>query len=164
MTERKNHELIDKCPDPWPWINNCLEKWLWRVFRLYRWCFRSNSLARKRRTTQYNTAELIQARQNITETMHRDTARENVVNITELVSELLLWAQSATKDYIWAEHKLHPISRSFILHVMFFEPIYISRALYTGTCIQVTYSILRAYTGTGVSHSQHRKKSGEVLD
>ena len=30
---------------------------------------------------------------------------------------------------------------------------------------RVTYFILRAYTGTCVSHSQHRKKkSGEVLD
>ena len=28
----------------------------------------------------------------------------------------------------------------------------------------MTYFILRAYTGTGVSHSQHRKKSGEVLE
>ena len=27
-----------------------------------------------------------------------------------------------------------------------------------------TYFILRAYTGAGVSHSQHRKKSGEVLE
>ena len=29
---------------------------------------------------------------------------------------------------------------------------------------RVTFFILRAYTGTGVSHSQHRKKSGEVLE
>ena len=29
---------------------------------------------------------------------------------------------------------------------------------------RVTYFILQAYTGTGVSHSQHRKKSGEVLE
>ena len=30
---------------------------------------------------------------------------------------------------------------------------------------RVTYFILRAYTGTGVSHSQHsKKKSGEVLE
>ena len=28
----------------------------------------------------------------------------------------------------------------------------------------VTYFILQAYTGTGVSHCQHRKKSGEVLE
>ena len=29
---------------------------------------------------------------------------------------------------------------------------------------RVTYFILRAYTGTGVSQSQHRKKSGEVSE
>ena len=29
---------------------------------------------------------------------------------------------------------------------------------------RVTYFILRAYTGSGVSHSQRRKKSGEVLE
>ena len=28
---------------------------------------------------------------------------------------------------------------------------------------RVTYVILRAYTGTGVSHSQHRENSGEIL-
>ena len=29
---------------------------------------------------------------------------------------------------------------------------------------RVTYFILRAYTGTSVSHSQRRKKSGQVLE
>ena len=29
---------------------------------------------------------------------------------------------------------------------------------------RVTYFILRAYTGTGVSHSQHRKKSAKILE
>ena len=29
---------------------------------------------------------------------------------------------------------------------------------------RVTYFIMRAYTGTGVSYSQHRKKLGEVLE
>ena len=29
---------------------------------------------------------------------------------------------------------------------------------------RVIYFILRAYTGTGVSHSQRKKKSGEVLE
>ena len=28
----------------------------------------------------------------------------------------------------------------------------------------MTYFILRAYTGTGVSHSQHRKKLGKVFE
>ena len=32
------------------------------------------------------------------------------------------------------------------------------------TSSRVTYFILRACIGTGVSHSQHRKKSGEVLE
>ena len=41
---------------------------------------------------------------------------------------------------------------------MFFAPTYIPQALNTGTCIQ------RAYTGTGVSHNQHRKKLEEVLE
>ena len=34
-----------------------------------------------------------------------------------------------------------------------------------GTCIQQgDYFILQAYTGTSVSQSEHRKKSGEVLE
>ena len=28
----------------------------------------------------------------------------------------------------------------------------------------VTYFMPRAYTGTGVNHTQHRKKSGDVLE
>ena len=47
---------------------------------------------------------------------------------------------------------------------MFVEPIYIPRALNTGTCIQQgDLSILQAYAGTGVSHSQHRKKLGKFF-
>ena len=41
--------------------------------------FHSNSLARKREANQYNTAELIQARQNLATSMHRDTAREIII-------------------------------------------------------------------------------------
>ena len=41
---------------------------------------RSTGLARKCETTQYNTAQLIQARQIMAAHMHRDTAREKVVN------------------------------------------------------------------------------------
>ena len=53
----------------------------------------------------------------------------------------MLWAQSTTKDYIRAEHKLHSIAKLFILQViipqvMFSEPIYILWALNTGACIQ----------------------------
>ena len=48
---------------------------------------------------------------------------------------------------------------------MFFELIHIPWALNTGSCIQQgAYFILWVYTGTGVSHSQHRKKSEEVLE
>ena len=53
----------------------------------------------------------------------------------------MLSAQSTTKDYIRAEHKLHSISKIFISQViipqvMFFQPIYIPRALNTGTLIR----------------------------
>ena len=42
---------------------------------------------------------------------------------------------------------------------MSFEPNYSPCALNTATCIQQgDLFILRAYTGTGVSHSQRRKK------
>ena len=47
---------------------------------------------------------------------------------------MVLSAQSTTKDYIRAEHKLHSISKLFISQVMFFEPI-IPQALNTGTCL-----------------------------
>ena len=43
--------------------------------------FRSTGLARKRETTQYNIAELIQARQIMAAPMYRDTAPEHVVNL-----------------------------------------------------------------------------------
>ena len=47
--------------------------------------------------------------------------------------------------------------------------MYIPRALNKGTYIVYNDElgglfILQAYTGTGVSHSQHRKKPGEVLE
>ena len=32
------------------------------------------------------------------------------------------------------------------------------------TMIRVTYFVLRAHTGTGVSHSQHRRNWGEVFE
>ena len=64
-----------------------------------------------------------------------------------LVSWLVLWAQSTTKDYITAEHELHSISKLFISQVVipqtcffvvvvFFNPICIPWALSTGTCIR----------------------------
>ena len=80
----------------------------------------------------------------------------------------MLWAQSTTKDYINAEHKLFSISKSFtsqgiIPRVMFFVSLFIFRRHSTREPAfgRVTYFILRAYTVTGVSHSEHRKKNRE---
>ena len=75
----------------------------------------------------------------------------------------MLWAQSTTKDYIRAEHKLHSICKLFISQVMllFFWQIYIPQVLNTGTCIQQGDLF---YSGTSVSHSQHRKKIGRCLE
>ena len=90
--------------------------------------------------------------------------------LTLLTSETF-WAQSTTKDYIRAEHKLHSISKLFIsqviiLQVMFLFSLFLFRGHSTRepASNSVTYFILQAYTGTGVSHSQHRKKPGEVLE
>ena len=69
---------------------------------------------------------------------------------TCIVSKLVLWVQSITKDYIRAEHKLYSISKSLssqviIPQVTLFEPIiYIPRAFNTGT--RVTYFIIHVYT------------------
>ena len=41
-----------------------------------------------------------------------------VMNVDSLVSLLVLWAQSTTKDYIRAEHKLQSISKLFIPQVI----------------------------------------------
>ena len=110
----------------------------------------------------------------------------------------MLWAQSATKDYIRAEHRLHSISKLFIPQVFtpqaFFpqttaqilstiserkttktithvlEPIYIPRALNTGTCIQqgnLFYSeglhrnYVLATANTGKIRRGFRKNAGE---
>ena len=88
-------------------------------------------------------------------------------------------AVSTTKDYIRAEHKLHSISKLFISQViipyfMFFVVVFclfvcFSLFIFRGHSVRepassrVTYFILWAYTGTGVSHSQHRKKIGRGL-
>ena len=92
---------------------------------------------------------------------------------TKSGSSLVPRAQSTTKDYVRAEHKLHSISKLFmsqviIPYVMFvcFFSLFLFRGHSTRepASSTVTYFILRAYTGTGVSHSQHGKTSGEVLD
>ena len=47
---------------------------------------------------------------------------------------------------------------------MFWSPfIFRGHATREPASSRVTYFILRAYTGTGVSHSQHRENSGEIL-
>ena len=52
-----------------------------------------------------------------------------------------------------------------VFFIIFFFSLFVFREHSTRepASSRVTYLILRAYTGTGVSHSQHRKKSGEVL-
>ena len=83
----------------------------------------------------------------------------------------MLLAQSTTKDYIRAEHKLHSKSKLFIAQVIIpqvglFAPIHIPRALNTGTCLwqgDLFYSAgqhrnhMLAYAKTG-------NKMGEVLE
>ena len=73
-------------------------------------------------------------------------------------------------DYIRAEHKLHSVSKLFISQVIipqvmvYLKKKKISLFVFRGHSTRepasgrVTYFILRAYTGTGVSHSQHRTK------
>ena len=47
---------------------------------------------------------------------------------------------------------------------MFFQPIYIPRALSREPASsRLTYFILQAYTGTGVSHNQQEKKIGRCF-
>ena len=74
-------------------------------------------------------------------------------------------------DYIRAEHKLHPISKLFISQViipqvMFFLSLFIfcGHSTWEPASSRLTYFVLRAYTETSVNQSQHRKKSGEVLE
>ena len=76
----------------------------------------------------------------------------------------MLLAQSTTKDYIRAEHKLYYNSKLNIIsqvvilpQVMFFEPIYMPRALNTGTCIQQGDLFL-------FCRPTQEKKLGEVLE
>ena len=68
-------------------------------------------MSRKRETTKYNTADLIQARQIMAESMHRDSAREKRRNVDDSGSpgqEILV---SATPIPHRGEIKMdHPIS------------------------------------------------------
>ena len=89
-------------------------------------------------------------------------------------STFVLWAQSTTKDYRKAEHTLQSISKLLIPQVILPQVMWF---LFVCWCLfifrwhstrepassMVTNLILRAYTVTGVSHSQHRKKNWERL-
>ena len=44
------------------------------------WVRRKTSLARKRETARYNTAELSQPKQNVATPVHQGTAHEEIVN------------------------------------------------------------------------------------
>ena len=73
---------IHKFPDSRHWIN-CLEQWVLRVFRFHeRYISGENSQARKRETTQCNTAKLTQPRPNMAAPMQQDTAREKRGNMS----------------------------------------------------------------------------------
>ena len=83
----------------------------------------------------------------------------------------MLLAQSATKDYIRAEHKLHSISNIFIsqviiTEVMVFEPIYSPRELNTGACIRQGDLFYSAglHRNHVLATANTEKKSGEVLE
>ena len=72
---------------------------------------------------------------------------------------------STTKDYIRAEHKLHSISKLVISQVIIpqsqgFQPIYIPRALNTGTCIQQGYLFYSA--GLHRNHVLATANTGEI--
>ena len=75
-------------------------------------------------------------------TSSRPACKDITVQIvSQLVSYLVHWAQSTTKDFIKAGHKFHSISELFISQVIipqviFFQPIYIPRALNPGTCLR----------------------------
>ena len=59
------HSTLSDCLDPWPWIKRCLTHWCGRVVRFDVESFPENGRAKKREATQYNTAKLIQAKQNM---------------------------------------------------------------------------------------------------
>ena len=80
----------------------------------------------------------------------------------KLVSQLVLWAQSTTKDYIRAEQKLHSISKLFICHHttghVFWAYLY-SAGTQHGNLHSAGWPIL--FCGPTqepcVNHSQHRR-------
>ena len=130
----------------------------------------------KQQAESYRVHHWLSLSHSLTQTIQKDMSQSTVEQskMGWLVSYLVLWAQSTTKDYIRAEHKLHSVSQLLISQVilpqvMFFFSLFIFRGHSTRepACNRMTYFILRAYTGTGVSQSQHRKKQqqlGEVLE
>ena len=90
---------IHKFPDPWHWIQNCLEEWVERVFRFYEQNIRENSRARKRETTQYNTAKLTQTRPNMATPWHWDTVRKRFVNTEKSILCLFLRNMNNSTSY-----------------------------------------------------------------
>ena len=83
------------------------------------------------------------------------TFRSGVRHSTNnLVSYLVLWAQSTRKDYIRAEHKLHSISDLFISQVITPQVMFLSLFIFhrystrESLSSRVTYFILRAFTET----------------
>ena len=91
-----------------------------------------------------------------------------------ICSWLVISAHSTTNDYIRAEHKVHSISTLFISQGIIPQAmlkkkkkclfIFRGHSTWEHASSRATYFILQAYTGTGVSHSQRRKNSGEVLE
>ena len=87
---------------------------------------------------------------------------------------MVLKAQSTTKDYIRAEHKLHTVFKLFISQVIIPQVMFVclfvfSLFIFRGHSTQeldsgrVTYFILRAYTESLLPQPT-QKKSGEVLE
>ena len=71
-----------------------------------------------------------------------------------------------TSLYLQVIHFASHHTKSLLFFLSFFSLFIIRRhSTRAPASSRMTYFILRAYTGTGVSHSQHReKKSGEVLE
>ena len=63
---------------------------------------------------------------------HRDEDIEQAPGFARVVvSQLPLWAQSATKDYIRAEHKLYSVSKLFISQVIMSQVMFSLANLYS---------------------------------
>ena len=63
--------------------------------------------------------------------------------------------------YLQVIHSTKNYTTSYVFRAYF---IFLGHSTREPASSRVTYFILRAYTETGVSHSQRRKKSGEVFE